>query len=454
MKKKTILLVEDEKVQRDVLTLHLEENGYQVHAVETAEAAESVLATVTVDAVITDFNLPDRDGQFVLEQVKAMNPTIPVLFITAFASIDGAVRALQAGAAHYLTKPIHVEELILVLRRAMEQQTLVSENRRMRQLLETSHSLKGIVASSPKMSAVLNLAARVAETKASILLSGESGTGKEVVARAIHLASHRKENPFIAFNVAALSPALIESELFGHEKGAFTGADRQRFGRFEQADGGTLFIDEIGDIPLEVQTKFLRVLQENVIERTGGNQTIPVDIRIIAATHKDLEQMIRTGTFREDLYYRLNVVKIHIPPLRERKEDIPPLCQYFVRKYAEINGKNVEGLSREAFDAVIKYHFPGNVRELENSIERAVILCRDQHIVLDDLPQSLFQPSRFAEDASQRAGLDKQVEALERRVIRAALNQAGGNQSKAARRLEITERKLRYKILKYGIHSK
>jgi two-component system NtrC family response regulator len=303
------------------------------------------------------------------------------------------------------------------------------------------------------MSEALNLAGRVAGTKVSILLNGESGTGKEVMARAIHLASLRKEKPFVAFNVGALSPNLIESELFGHEKGAFTGADKQRIGRFEAANGGTIFIDEIGDIPLEIQTKFLRVLQENQIERLGGNRQIDVDIRVIAATNKDLEAKIRTGEFREDLFYRLNVVTISLPPLRERKDDIPQLSDFFINKYANVNDKKVKGLSREAFDLVMKYDFPGNVRELENMMERAVILCRGDQITLDDLPNTIFQQSAAPLDESA-AGLEQQVEALEKRLLHAALLRCGGNQSKAARQLEITERKLRYKLQKYGLDSK
>jgi two-component system NtrC family response regulator len=324
----------------------------------------------------------------------------------------------------------------------------------MQKILEEQHSFRGIISSSKKMKDVLNLAARVAETKASILLYGESGTGKEVLAWAIHYASNRKGKPFIAFNVTALPPTLIESELFGHEKGAFTGAGRQRIGRFEQANGGTIFIDEIGDIPLELQAKFLRVLQEGYIERLGGDKQIYLDIRVIAATNKNLEEMIKKGTFREDLYYRLNVVKITIPPLRERKEDIPPLCDYFIKKFAEENNKDIKGISREGFDAIMKYDFPGNVRELENIIERAVILCRGNQITLDDLPQNIFSAINVGqniEDGSQ--SLEGKVETLEKREILSALLRSGWNQSKAARQLGLTERKLRYKIQKYGIEQ-
>ena len=449
MAKKAILLIEDELVQREALAAHLQDI-YDVYQAESAEKGLTILTSKTIDVVITDFNLPGKNGQHVLEQVNLINPTIPVIIITAYASVDGAVKAMHSGAYDYLTKPINVDELLLILQRALQHRALVSENQRLRDILGQQQSFKGIIASSKKMEEVLNLAARVAETKASVLLIGESGTGKEVIARAIHIASKRKDKPFVAFNVAALSPNLIESELFGHEKGAFTGADRQRVGRFEQANGGTIFIDEIGDIPLEIQTKFLRVLQENQIERLGGGKVIDVDIRVIAATNKKLEEKIKEGTFREDLYYRLNVVTVKLPPLRERKEDIPLLCDYFIKKYAEMNGKPVNGLSREAFDRVMKYDFPGNVRELENMMERAVILGRGEQVVLDDLPPNIFQIPEIPIDNST-AGLEQQVEALEKRLIQAALSRSGGNQSKAARQLDITERKLRYKLQKYGL---
>ena len=446
----TILLVEDEAAQRDALASHLAEEHYDVLAAESAEKALVIASSKTVDAVITDFNLPDHDGQYVLEQINSINPTVPVIFITAYGNVGRAVNAMKSGAFDYLTKPIDIEELLLIIKRALQHKTLVSENKRMRKILEDQFSFKGIIASSNKMQEVLNLAGRVAETKASILLRGESGTGKEVIAHAIHYASLRKDEPFVAFNVAALPPTLIESELFGHEKGAFTGADQVRTGRFEQADKGTIFIDEIGDIPLEIQTKFLRVLQENTFERLGGSIPINTDIRVIAATHKDIESMIQDGTFREDLYYRLKVVSITIPPLRERKDDIPPLCRHFLRKSAEENGKDVDDFSRETFDALMKYHFPGNVRELENIVARAVILARGKQITLDDMPHTIFTPGN-SPGTSVTGGLEEQVEALEKNAIQSELRKCGGNQSKTARNLKLTERKLRYKIQKYGL---
>ncbi len=453
MAKKTILLVEDEAVQREALAAHLVEENYTILEAESAEDGLALVASKTIDVVITDFNLPGQDGQFLLERLKSINPTIPVILITAYASINLAVLAMKSGAYDYLTKPINIDELLLILKRALQLKNLISENLRLRQTLEKHFSFKGIVASSDKMQEVLNLAGRVAATKASVLICGESGTGKEVIARAIHYASLRKDGPFIAFNVAALSPTLIESELFGHEKGAFTGADRLRTGRFEQANGGTIFIDEIGDVSGEIQTKFLRVLQENYIERLGENKPIQVDIRVITASNKNLETLIQNGTFREDLYYRLNVVTINIPPLRERKEDIPQLCNHFLQKYAESNKKLVKTISSEAFDILMKYDYPGNVRELENLIERAVILCRDSQIIMDDLPQKIFILPNLS-TGQNSGGLEQQVEQLEKKMIFAELRRCGGNQSKAARNLYISERKLRYKIQKYAIDQK
>lgn len=451
MSKNTLLIVEDEAIQREALEAHLQEEGYHIVTAGTVESAKSLAALKPIDGVVTDFNLPDGEGIDLLKHIKSINPEIPVVVITAYGSVDRAVEAMRAGAYDYQTKPINVDELLMILKRALEHKHLVSENMRLREALQERFTAKGVVAASPKMEEVLNLAGRVAASKASVLIRGESGTGKEVIARTIHFASPRKDQPFVAFNAAALSPTLIESELFGHEKGAFTGADRARDGRFVQANGGTLFIDEIGDIPVELQTKFLRVLQENYVERLGGHQTIPVDIRIVAATNKDLERMMRDGTFREDLFYRLNVVTLQLPALRERKEDLLPLCDMFMKKFASENLKEIAGFTKEAFDAIMKYDFPGNVRELENMIERAVILARDENIALSDLPPNIFNASPVQALSFGDGGLDKQVEALERHLIVTALRKAGGNQSKAARELDISERKLRYKLQKYEI---
>lgn len=446
----TVLVVEDEEAQRIVLKEHLNDAGYKVSIASDVKEALNVLSSKAIDTVITDVNLPDKDGIFLLSEIKSVNPELPVIIITAFGSIDHAVNAMKSGAFYYLTKPINIEELLMVLKRALDHKILVSENIRLKETVKEHFTAKGVVASSAKMQEVLNIAGRVAASKASVLIRGESGTGKEVIAKTIHFASPRRNSPFIAFNVAALSPALIESELFGHEKGAFTGADRYRQGRFIQADKGTLFIDEIGDIPVELQTKFLRVLQENYVEPIGSSNPVPVDIRIIAATNKDLQSLIKEGKFREDLFYRLNVVCINIPPLRERKEDILPLCDVFIKRIASENNKDIKSFTREAFDAVMKYNFPGNVRELENMIERAIVLARDSYISLEDLPPNIFSPAVDFSRSSGK-GLDEQVEALEKHLIIAELRKAGGNQTRAAGALKISERKLRYKLKKYNI---
>lgn len=451
MKNRTILIVEDEQIQREVLQDLLEEENYIVYAAENVKDGIELVRQKTIDAIVTDYNLPDKTGIELLDNVKEINPNIPVIIITAFGSIDDAVSAIKKGAYDYLTKPINVNELLIILKRCIEHRNLVSENIRLKEELKEKYSFDGVVAASPNMQEVLNIAGRVAGSKATVLITGESGTGKEIIARAIHFGSKRKDSPFIAFNVAALSPTLIESEFFGHEKGAFTGADKHRDGRFLQAHTGTIFIDEIGDIPVELQAKLLRVLQENVIEHLGGSKPIDIDIRVIAATNKNIEKMISEGTFREDLYYRLNVVKLPIPPLRERKEDILPFCDLFIKRYSEENNSEINGFTREAFDALMKYDFPGNVRELENLIERAVVLARESKITLEDLPPHIFTTSNHLSSGSL-SGLDSQVENLEKVLIQKELVKAGGNQSKAARVLEISERKLRYKITKYEIN--
>ena len=450
MKPYNLLLVEDEEIQRAEMKITLEEEGYKVEDSKNATEAIDIIRNKTIDVVITDYNLPDKDGSELFTDIRALNPEIPVIFITAYGTIDRAVSVMKAGAFDYISKPINTEELLVIIERACAHHALISENIRLRKELKERYTAKGVVSASSKIQDVLNLASRVAPSKASVLIRGESGVGKEIIARIIHYASPRKEAPFVAFNVAAISPTLIESELFGHQKGAFTGADRARQGRFVQAHTGTLFIDEIGDIPIELQTKFLRVLQENTVEPLGSSKPIPIDIRVIAATNKDIEAMIKKGLFREDLYYRLNVVAIYIPPLRERKEDILPLTDLFIKKYASENKKEVKGFTREAFDTIMKYHFPGNVRELENMIERAVVLTRGTHITLEDLPPNIFAP--IEEETEQTAEeLDSQVEKLEKHLILTALRKAGGNQSQAARLLKVTERKLRYKLKKYKI---
>ena len=447
-----ILVIEDERVQLDALVGFLEKRGFEVEGVSSGtEGVERVRGTA-VDLVLTDYRMPEMTGLEVLRATKEINPDIPVVILTAFGSVEDAVEAMKFGAYDYIAKPVDLDELEMGVRRALEHRSLVSENRALREELRGRYRLEGIVSVSREMEDALNLAARAAESKATVLIRGESGTGKEVVARAIHYASPRGEGPFVAVNCAALSEHLLESELFGHEKGAFTGADRLRKGRFELADGGTLFVDEVGDIPINLQTKLLRALQEHTFERVGGDRTLRMDVRILAATNRDLERMIQEGTFREDLFYRLNVVCIEIPPLRRRRSDIPPLIEHFLREYAAENGKEIEGVSREAMDRLMRYDYPGNVRELENAIERAVVLARGSLVATEDLPLTIrgTESERDAK-ASYAGSLTERVERLEQEAILEALQEAGGNQSRAAERLGLTERNLRYKMRKYDI---
>jgi two-component system NtrC family response regulator len=361
---------------------------------------------------------------------------------------------MRAGAYDYLTKPIELDELDLLIGRIAERQRLISENQSLKEQLAEKFSFGGIVSVSGPMEEVLNTAGRVAQSKASILLRGESGTGKELLARAIHFSSPRKENPFIAVNCAALNENLLESELFGHERGAFTGAEKQRKGRFELANGGTLFLDEVGDLPPATQVKLLRVLQEETFERVGGADSIHVDVRVVAATHRNLEDLIRQGMFREDLFYRLNVVTLEIPPLRMRRDDIPPTIEHFAAVYGRELRKKIS-FSKEAWAALLRYDFPGNVRELMNIVQRAVILARREAVTLADLPQIVqgLRPEADVAYADSIKDLPGAVEKLEKELIFESLRLHGGNQSRAARELGISERNLRYRLKKWGVQE-
>lgn len=449
----TILLIDDQEAQLQSLSSFLTRRHYSVFTAANGPEGYQIAKDHTIDLVLTDFRMPEWDGLTVMRQMKALNPDIDVVIMTAFANIDGAVDAMKAGAYDYLTKPIDLDILENLLLRVREKRLLVAENRLLREKLSEKSKFDTIISQSSQMEQVLNTVARVAPSKATVLIRGASGTGKELIARAIHDASPRSDKPFVVINVAALAENLVESELFGHEKGAFTGAIQQRIGRFEQADGGTLFIDELGDMPLAVQGKLLRSLQFGQIERIGSNKTIAVDVRIIAATHRDLEDMISREEFRSDLYYRMNVVTIHIPPLVRRKTDIPMLVKHFMGKYAEQNGKEVTAISREALDQLMKYNFPGNIRELENMIEHAVVLCRGNHITRQDLPEPLQTVSENAllDPRDLQQGHHDKVQAFEIAMIREALNRSNGNQSAAARLLDISERHLRSRLEKLGM---
>lgn len=446
----TILIVDDEKPQRENLKGFFERRDFEVVTADRGSAGIQAVREHLIDIVLTDFKMPDMTGLDVLKAVKELNPEIPVIVMTAFGSIESAVEAMKAGAFDYLQKPINLDEVEILVKRALEQRRLLSENRELRKQLQERFSFSEIVSQSKEIEEALNIAGRVAKTDATVLLHGESGTGKELFARAIHYASPRREKSFLVVNCAALPETLIESELFGHEKGAFTGAERQRVGRFEEAHGGTLFIDEVGDIPLPVQVKLLRVLQSGEFQRVGGNQSIRSDVRIIAATNRNLEEMMREGSFREDLFYRLNVVSIVIPSLRSRKTDIPILVDHFLRKHAQRHNQAVKELSREALDLLMKYDYPGNVRELEHLIERAIILGSDTMLTTNDLPANVRRLQ--SESAIQREirteSLNEQLESFEREIILATLQKTSGNQRKAAQLLGVSERNLRYKLEK------
>ncbi len=453
MEKLAILIIDDEEAQLLSLKSFLQRRKYKIFTAEDGKKGLEIAEKNPIDLILTDFRMPEWDGMTVLKKVKELNPEIDVVVMTAYGNVENAVEMMKSGAYDYLTKPINLDDLEILIQRVAEKRMLQAENRALKAELESRFSFEGIISRSSEMENVLNTAARVAPSKATVLVRGESGTGKEVIARAIHFASPRRDKPFVVVNVAALSENLLESELFGHEKGAFTGAVQQRIGRFEQADGGTLFIDEVGDIALPVQVKLLRAIQFGQVERLGSNKTIDVDVRIIAATHRPLEEMLENGSFREDLFYRLNVVSIWIPPLRKRKADIPPMVEYFIKKYADQNNKAVKGITREALDFLMKYDFPGNVRELENMIESAVVLCRGELITQNDLPAQMKNKSERAilDPYRLEQGYQNKMQAFEREMIREALTQSGGNQSAAARLLGITERHLRSRLEKLGM---
>ncbi len=453
MKDFRILIIDDEPSQIISLKTFLKRRNFTVFTAESGNAGLEILRNNRIDLVLTDYRMPDISGLDVVKETQKINPEIPVVVITAYSQIEEAVQVMKEGAFDYLSKPIDLDALELLIKKARERQYLISENKILREQLQEKYRFDAIISQSGAMESVLNTAGRVAKSKATVLIRGESGTGKELIARAIHYASDRANKPLVIVNCAALSPGLLESELFGHEKGAFTGAVNQRIGRFEQADGGTIFIDEVGDLPLQTQVKLLRVLQFGEFERVGSSQTIKVDVRVIAATNRNLEELIQKEQFREDLYYRLNVVTIHIPPLRERKEDIPVLIRHFIEKYAQINGKKITGISKEAQDQLIRYHFPGNVRELENIIERAVVLARDEIITTDDLPPGLnVQPEKaILNPLDFSHSYTEKLAAFERTMIEHALKLKHGNQSQAARLLGISERHLRSRMQKLEI---
>jgi DNA-binding NtrC family response regulator len=445
-----ILVVDDEPVQRELIGGYLKKQGLEVMLAESAERALELFRQDAFDLVLTDQKMANMSGLELLQAVHAINPETPVILITAFGTVETAVAALKQGALDYLTKPVNLEELLHRIQQVSDRYRIINENRELREALRDRYRIEGIVGESGQMLEVLSLVRRVAPSEATVLIRGESGTGKELIAQAIHFASPRARGPLVKVNCAALPEALLESELFGHEKGAFTGAVASRQGRFELANGGTIFLDEIGDLPLHLQAKLLRVLQEREYEKVGSSRSVKVNVRILAASHRPLEALIKSGLLREDLYYRLNVVTILIPPLRERRSDLSLLIDHFVRRFAAKNGKVISGLTAEGRDILLRYDYPGNVRELENIIERAVVLTRDDVIGSADLPITVQE--KEAED-DHEANLTVAVERLERRMIRDALARFEGVQTRAAEMLGMSERALRYKLIKYGFRE-
>jgi two-component system NtrC family response regulator len=425
----------------------LERKDYVVQEAENGSSAVARFEQGDFDIVLLDQRLPDITGSEVLAKIRKINPTIPVIIVTAFANVRDAVDAMKNGAFQYLTKPVDMDELLLSMKNALETLALKRENVELRNNLREKYRYEKIIYASGKIEEVLSLAFRAAKSDASVLVTGESGTGKELIAGAIHTLSPRKDKNFVTANLAALPETLIEAELFGHEKGAFTGADRRRTGKFEFASGGTIFLDEIGELPPGIQVKLLRVLQDKNITRLGSNEEIKVDVRLVCATNKNIEEEIHNGNFRQDLFYRLNVIRIHVPPLRERREDIPLLTDHFIRIHAQKEKKPIKGITDEAMKTLLKYHFPGNVRELQNIIERAIVLARSEFITKGELPVPMARTSRSV----QSGRLSEAVVRLEKEMIVQALDRANGNQTKAASELGISERVLRYKIKKYTI---
>jgi DNA-binding NtrC family response regulator len=437
-----VLIVEDDKAQRDLLQGFLEKEGYDVGSAQSGEEALQLASTKGFEVALIDLKMPGMNGVETLKGLREKNPELTGVILTAYATVETAVSAMKEGAHDYLIKPIDLTELKIVIERAIEKQRLLAENTYLRRELESRCGFENVIAESDGMKNVLSTVARVAKSKATVLLTGESGTGKEVIARAIHYASDRKDQRFVPVACAALPETLLEAELFGAERGAYTGLDRMRIGRFELADRGTLFLDEIGDISLAIQAKLLRVLQDHEITRLGGGKSLKIDVRVVAATNRPLKEKISREEFREDLFYRLNVVSIEIPPLRERREDVMPLAEYFVKKFTAESGRKIKGLTRGAKDSLLMYDWPGNVRELENAIERAVVLCRGDSIDASDLPL----PVAKAEETDELS-----MGAVEAAHIAEVLEKAGGNIGKAAQVLKIHRNTLAAKLKRYGL---
>ncbi len=446
-----ILVVDDESLMREFIAESLTSNGYEVDAAENGTKALELLSGETYDLILTDLKMPRITGMDVLKKAIEKSSDTKVVIMTAYGTVDNAVEAMKIGAFDYISKPFGVDEVLLLVRRALEFRSLQLENRQMKSELEEKYGYRSIVGKSPYMQKVFELIQTVSQSKSTVLVTGKSGTGKELVARAIHYMSPRKDRPFIKINCAALPAELMESELFGHEKGAFTGAVRRYRGRFERANGGTLLLDEISEMSPVLQAKLLRVLQEREFEPVGSTETVEVDVRIIATTNRQIEKEIEEGNFREDLFYRLNVISVHLPTLAERKSDIPLLAIHFLEKYNRENGKAIEGITDDAIDLLKSYHWPGNVRELENTIERAVVMCTGKYLEVDDVT---LKGHGFGEtagtDGMSEITPGTTIADMERGLILKTLEAQGGNRTTTAEILDISVRTLRNKLALYG----
>ena len=449
--KNTVLVVDDEKNTRDGLKSALEEDGYHVFVAESGESAKKIIKEKAPNVVLTDLKMPGIGGLELLKYTRKTHPEIAIIIITGYGNIQTAVQAIKDGAHDFITKPINLDKISAIVEKCLITQKVVLENILLKEKLRNRYRYEEIIGKSKKMLEIFDLIDQVAPTRSTILLEGESGTGKELIANALHQRSKRKEKPFIKLNCAALSEGIFESELFGHERGAFTGAVEKRKGRFELADQGTLFLDEVGEIPYHIQVKLLRVLQEREFERVGGQKTIKVDVRLLVASNQSLEQAVSENRLREDLYYRLNVIAIRIPPLRERREDIPLLAEYFISKYSKENNQPTKRITPQAIDKLLAHSWPGNIRELQNCLESCVVRARDDLITADNLPASLY--SRSIEDNKITMDIGSSIEEIEQEAILKTLNAVSGSKSRAARILKIGLKTLYRKLEKYNYNQ-
>ncbi len=456
MSKPTLLIVDDEKPTREGLRAALEDH-YDVYVAEDAATAMELLERENFTVMLTDFRLPNEDGMRLIARAKSLSHPPICILMTAYGSEELAVEAMKGGADDYIAKGrLQIEELEMRIARALRQQNLEQENVSLRQQIQSKFGLENIIGQSPAMGEVFELVRQVAPARTTVLILGESGTGKELIARSVHQLSPRKHRPLVVVHCAALAPTLLESELFGHEKGAFTGAHERRIGRFEQAQGGTLFLDEIGEIDASVQVKLLRFLGERTFERVGSNKTVMADVRLVAATNRDLAELVKSGKFREDLYFRLRVVEIELPPLRERLDDLPLLAHAFLREFARENEKDIKEISPEAMEAMLRHNWPGNVRELRTAMEHAVVLSRSDRIRLRDLPTNVREGGRSKESSPETVLLTHPqitVKEAEKQLITNALKEAGGNKTLAAKKLGMSRRTLHRKIHTYQIEG-